>query len=176
MFQAKRLRELRKNEGLTQAEVEKNVNIERTTYVRYEKGQISPPDKMIGKLASFFDVSTDYLLGRTEYKYRLDEKGRIVVRIPEMPKLYEFHTTGWGDDPNDDYYMPMYDQPLQSYSEWLYNMGITIGDGSNGELIARLEDDEFYDITDSLDNMLEMSKEHFKMMARQLGRSWPPGD
>jgi transcriptional regulator with XRE-family HTH domain len=176
MFQAKRLRELRKNVGLTQAEVAKNVNIERTTYVRYEKGQISPPDKMIGKLASFFDVSTDYLLGRTQYKYRLDEKGRIVVRVPNMPKLYEFHTTERGNDPGDDYYMPMYSQPLESYSEWLYNMGITIGDGSNGELIAKLGEHESYDITDSLDNMLEMSKEHFKMMARQLGKGWPPNN
>ena len=38
-----------------------------TTYTGYEKGERSPNNETLSMLASFFGVTTDYLLGRTEH-------------------------------------------------------------------------------------------------------------
>lgn len=61
-----RLIELRKNRGLLQKEVAKEIGVDRTTYVKYEKGDIALTDTMLIILADYFSVSVDYLLGRTD--------------------------------------------------------------------------------------------------------------
>ena len=58
-----RLTKLRKNRSATQADLAKVLSIERTTYGKYETGGIQPPVEVILKLAEYYDVSTDYLLG-----------------------------------------------------------------------------------------------------------------
>ena len=65
MLATDRLIKLRKSKKLTQKEVALNIGIERTTFVRYEKGNIQPPTDIVKRLADFFSVTTDYLLGRT---------------------------------------------------------------------------------------------------------------
>ncbi|MBR2142283.1 helix-turn-helix domain-containing protein [Anaerovibrio sp.] len=57
------LRELRQDRNMSQAEIAKALGIDRTTYVKYEHG--GSIKRNLPKLADFFDVSTDYLLGRT---------------------------------------------------------------------------------------------------------------
>ena len=59
----KRLKELREENGLTQKEVAKKLNLHSVTYLHYEKDQREPPLKVLMEMAIFFDVSTDYLLG-----------------------------------------------------------------------------------------------------------------
>jgi len=61
-----RLVKLRKEKKLLQAEVAKKLNIERTTYVRYEKGEIQPPSNMIVAIAKLFNTTSDYLLDLTD--------------------------------------------------------------------------------------------------------------
>ena len=61
MFSDK-LHYLRKQQELTQSEVAQSININQTTYSRYERGSIEPDIATIKKLANFFDVSIDYLL------------------------------------------------------------------------------------------------------------------
>ena len=59
-----RLRALREEMGLRQGEVARGINCSSVTYSRYENGTREPSMGMIVKLAEFYSVSTDYLLGR----------------------------------------------------------------------------------------------------------------
>lgn len=60
------LKELRTKKGVYQKDVANFLQIDRTTYVKYENGDSEPNLAMLKKIADFFDVSIDYLLGRKE--------------------------------------------------------------------------------------------------------------
>lgn len=60
-----RLKILRKNKGLTQTQVADAVELGRQAYAYYEKGERAPSPETLCKLADFFGVSVDELLGRT---------------------------------------------------------------------------------------------------------------
>lgn len=60
-----RLTSLRKDRKLLQADVANKVGIARATYGAYEQGSRQPDFDTLEKLADFFGVSLDYLLGRT---------------------------------------------------------------------------------------------------------------
>ncbi|MFC0525815.1 helix-turn-helix domain-containing protein [Pontibacillus salicampi] len=62
----KRLRELRKGTGLNQEEISKRFGVARTTYAMYEQGQRTPDYETLQKMADYFEVTTDYLLGRSD--------------------------------------------------------------------------------------------------------------
>jgi transcriptional regulator with XRE-family HTH domain len=68
----KRLRELRKKMKLSQEELAEKLGLsDRTVVANYEtqrRGKKNPGFEMLNKLADFFNVSTDYLLGRTSIK------------------------------------------------------------------------------------------------------------
>ena len=68
-----RLIQMRENKQLKQIEVAKLLNIGTVTYNRYEKGEREPDHKMLNKIANFFNVSTDYLLGLTDIPYTVDD-------------------------------------------------------------------------------------------------------
>lgn len=57
---------LREAKGLTQREVADYLKVGRTTYVKYETGDINLPLQSAIKLAEFYNISTDYLLGRSD--------------------------------------------------------------------------------------------------------------
>lgn len=59
---AKRLRELREKKQVSQDDVSKFLGVERTTYTSYESGR-SRPVRVLNKLAEYYNVSIDYLLG-----------------------------------------------------------------------------------------------------------------
>ena len=59
-----RLRELRIAKDLTQAQVADGINCTPAAYNRYETGERQPPIDALTKLADFFGVSLDYLVGR----------------------------------------------------------------------------------------------------------------
>lgn len=63
-----RLRTLRKNMQLYQKDVASHLGIDRTTYVKYETGASQPDGATLAKLADYFGVTVDYLLGREEQK------------------------------------------------------------------------------------------------------------
>ena len=62
-----RLIEQRKLNKLTQRQVSDYLQIAQPSYIRYENGSSEPSLETLVKLADLFDVSVDYLLGRTEY-------------------------------------------------------------------------------------------------------------
>lgn len=63
---ANRLKILRENRGLTQTQVAEQLQISRVNYNRYENGEREPDNATLTRLADFFGVSVDYLLGRTD--------------------------------------------------------------------------------------------------------------
>lgn len=63
-----RLKKLRKEKNLLQKDVAKYLNISTSAYGYYEQGKRDPDTETIKKLADFFDISADYLLGRTDNK------------------------------------------------------------------------------------------------------------
>ena len=63
---AQRLRDLRAREDLTQQELADNTHIARSTLAMYEYGKRRPDFEILDKLADYFDVSFDYILGRSD--------------------------------------------------------------------------------------------------------------
>ena len=59
----KRFKELRMNAGVTQTEVSKYLGITKATVSYYESGKRMPGHGMIKKIATYFKVPIDYLLG-----------------------------------------------------------------------------------------------------------------
>src|SRR5690606_18530038 len=57
---------LRTERGLTQEDLANMLNIKRQTYSAWERGIANPDIETISFLADFYNVSTDYLLGKTE--------------------------------------------------------------------------------------------------------------
>lgn len=61
-----RLRELRKNAGLTQKQLAEKIFVNRNTYQNYEAGTTQPDFATLKKIAEFFNVTIDYLIGADE--------------------------------------------------------------------------------------------------------------
>lgn len=61
-----RLKSLRKERKLTQEALGEKINVTKVSISGYENGNRTPDTETLQKLADFFDVSTDYLLGRTD--------------------------------------------------------------------------------------------------------------
>ena len=60
-----RLRDLREDKDLNQDVVAKYLKVHQTTYSDYELGKLNIPVSVLHKLADYYGVSIDYLLGRT---------------------------------------------------------------------------------------------------------------
>lgn len=63
---SERLKELRTERGITQKSVAQNLGISQTCYAGYEQGYREPDLKTLLKIADYFEVTTDYLLGKTD--------------------------------------------------------------------------------------------------------------
>jgi transcriptional regulator with XRE-family HTH domain len=61
-----RLIALREERQLSQVEVARALGISRSGFSMYELGQREPDMETVRKLANYFNVTTDYLLGRTD--------------------------------------------------------------------------------------------------------------
>ena len=62
----RRLRDLREDNDLNQAQIGEILGISQTVYSRYERGYQTIPLEHLIKLADFYDVSVDYILGRID--------------------------------------------------------------------------------------------------------------
>lgn len=87
-----RLKDLRESRKLTQLEVADKLNIENSTISGYERNVTTPSLDVLKKLALFYNVSADYLLGITDREIiHLDdftEAGkRSVVRLINELKI-----------------------------------------------------------------------------------------
>jgi len=62
----RRLKDLREDHDLKQSEIAEFLGIHQTVYSRYERGFQNIPIEYLIKLADYYNVSTDYILGLTD--------------------------------------------------------------------------------------------------------------
>ena len=72
-----RIRALREDADLTQEKIGRAINVPQRTYAYYESGQRMVPPSVLCAFADYYDVSVDYLLGRTNEKHP-HEKDRYI--------------------------------------------------------------------------------------------------
>lgn len=65
---AERLKELRMEKGIGQNRLAKELGLSNASISYWENGKQEPSASAIFKLASFFEVSADYLIGLKDYK------------------------------------------------------------------------------------------------------------
>ncbi|MCI6265534.1 MAG: helix-turn-helix domain-containing protein [Erysipelotrichaceae bacterium] len=63
-----RIRDLREDKDLTQQELSNILGCSQTTYSRYETGNLNVPIDILKKLAKFYKVSIDYIVGISNKK------------------------------------------------------------------------------------------------------------
>lgn len=61
-----RLKSLRVQNGVTQKAIADGIGVNPASLQRFEYGELKPKFDTVVRLADFFNVSTDYLLGRTD--------------------------------------------------------------------------------------------------------------
>ena len=83
-----RLKKLRAEKGLYQKDVAAAANIDRTTYIKYEKGTSNPDSETLTAIANLFGVSVDYLVGKQTSNQqppkgiKIPVYGRVAAGIP----------------------------------------------------------------------------------------------
>jgi len=84
-----RLYELIEEKGITQQQLAGEIDTTKSTISRYLTGKIEPKKHFIEKLADYFDVSVDYLLGRSNEKQSANEIKKAISDNPELIKAWE---------------------------------------------------------------------------------------
>lgn len=87
-----RLREIREEHNLTQKQIAKILNVERSTYAGWETGKDTIPLRRLNKLSDYYKVSIDYLTGLSNVtsKYRvIDLDAKVVGKnLRILRKMY----------------------------------------------------------------------------------------
>lgn len=89
-----KLRALRKESGMTQTELAQRLNITKAVVSYYEKLERTPSPDVLIRLADIFNVTTDYLLGRTSTVKTIDVSGlneEEIVLIQSMIEYFRKH-------------------------------------------------------------------------------------
>ena len=94
----KRLKELRLNNGLTLKELGSYIGMAESTVSLYESGKREPDLLTVQKIADYFNVSTDYLLGKTDVPN--PELPEEKIELPEGLKFA--HLNGIKELDNED--------------------------------------------------------------------------
>ena len=66
---SERLKSLRLEAGLTQKEIAEQLGISQQGYAYWERGTKKPTQDRLTLLSNYFDVSVDYLLGKSDSRY-----------------------------------------------------------------------------------------------------------
>ncbi|KZD36517.1 XRE family transcriptional regulator [Bacillus wiedmannii] len=74
-----KIKELRKNNKITQEQLGNAIGVSKMAISYFEKGKKSPGRESLEKIADYFNVTTDYLLGRSEDPELSEEENKIVT-------------------------------------------------------------------------------------------------
>lgn len=77
-----RLKEARRAKGLTQVEVAKYIGITQGGYSGWERGDVNIDSVSLARLAELFDVTTDYLIGKTDTQSEKPIKIPVLGSVP----------------------------------------------------------------------------------------------
>lgn len=108
---SERIRSLRESAKLSQVKMGKIVGAKQSSINRYEQDQTSPSYEVLVRYADFFDVSLDYILGRTD-----DPQG----------KLYECKTKFEESDPELEKFVEMCFDPASPMNDRLKKTLLTM--------------------------------------------------
>lgn len=86
------LKTLRIKSNMSQAELAERLGISRSAVSSYENGTRSPNHEILIKLATIFNVSTDYLLGRTDENNKPDEINQVFSEIRRLLESADLDT------------------------------------------------------------------------------------
>ncbi len=89
---SRRLFDLRTSVNISQSRLAKELGISQSAVNRYEHDEVSVPDTVLLKYADFFDVSADYILGRTD-----KPEGAVWRNEPELLKRKFVRDDEWTD-------------------------------------------------------------------------------
>lgn len=84
-----RIKSLRKEKGLLQRELAKNLGMTQQTISLYESGHREPDWKTLNKIAEYFNVSVDFLLGNTDEPRSADKVKEALSDYPELLAFWE---------------------------------------------------------------------------------------
>lgn len=84
LYFGERLRELRTEKQLSQSEFAKQVRLTKSAVNMYERGEREPSFEVLEKIADYFNVDLDYLLGKTDCKNKFSVSEKYISRIPAM--------------------------------------------------------------------------------------------
>jgi transcriptional regulator with XRE-family HTH domain len=80
----KRVAALRKLKKISQDELSKKIGVHQNVIGRYERGEAKPSIEVASAIADIFNVSLDYLVGKTEFLVDEDIANRILT-IQKLP-------------------------------------------------------------------------------------------
>ncbi|MCX7903252.1 MAG: helix-turn-helix domain-containing protein [Caloramator sp.] len=89
---SQRLKELRKEKKLTQTELAKEIGLSKSAIVQYESNKRIPNYEILSKLADFFGVTTDYMIGRTDYKTNIKKLEETLLAYRKVLEKLEWHS------------------------------------------------------------------------------------
>lgn len=78
MLIGEKIKELRKNSKITQEQLGNAIGVSKMAISYFEKGKKSPGRESLEKIADYFEVTTDYLLGRSEDPELNEEEDKAV--------------------------------------------------------------------------------------------------
>lgn len=118
-----RLKKLRNNFGKNQETVAKEIGISRARYSHYENNHVEPDIDLIKKLASYYNVTTDYLLGKNDNPNPLDSNDEFdpMNEINNLLKKYNIDQSGFFDIEKWKAMGPEGIKQLESYLNFIVN-------------------------------------------------------
>ena len=86
-----RIKDLREDADMRQIDLANAVGIDQRTISNYETGKTYPDSFALIKLADYFHVSIDYLVGRTNYNTFIEDNQEILMKqiLEETAKLQQ---------------------------------------------------------------------------------------
>ena len=109
------LKELRQSKGLTQQELGDLVGISASNVRMIEKNQRNGSLDVVSKLADYFNVSIDYLEGKTNYKNSTEIATNIINKLIELNIINNVNEI-------NDNILSSYSVSTVTYSRWQYNI------------------------------------------------------
>lgn len=156
------LSDLRKNRNLSQRALSDTLGLSHSTIGMYESGQREPNFETLKKIASFFNVSIDYLLGLTDDKNDFEHKNNLnEIVYTQLRSL---------NDIDDNHY---FDRRLNDFSEHIKDGSFPVTEGSIDSIALLFDTNSLYLLgqTDnwySEDPMDENFKKNVKEETRKL--------
>ncbi|MGL5068114.1 MAG: helix-turn-helix domain-containing protein [Sarcina sp.] len=91
MFIGDRIREEREKQGITQSVISERFKISNKIWSSYEKNRKTPDVEMVKKIAEYFDVTSDYLLGiNLEYQDDMMFIQKRLLKIKNKEKFKNY--------------------------------------------------------------------------------------